>query len=497
MRTASWLLILPLLTGLTASRAQHIAVGSYAVPKGLIGTAGITTGPDHALWFTGYWGNSIGRITTSGEMKEFALPTALSWPWGITEGPDHSLWFTETRNNKIGRITTSGAITEYLVPTEYVTPWAIASGPDGALWFTENSGNVGRVTTDGVVTEFPLPPSTDGYPNGPYGIVAGPDGALWFALQGANCIGRITTKGDVTEYPLPNAHSDPDFITVGPDGALWFTEEGGDRIGRITTAGAITEFSTSVSPIGITTGPDNALWFTQDFGGVGRITTSGSITLYSTPVAPNQPGSIISGPDGELWFVEDQGIGQAVFVTAGLEVTPTAGHFPASLLFSGSGFAPSEKVEIYTGGVGSPALATGTADSTGSFQVAATAPPSGYGPRFFLGVGQNSGKLGAAGFSMMPSLLLSTDSGTPGSTVTVSGYGFDTSLNPDDVSFGQINIYWNNPRTLMGTVEPNFHGSVVGDGSFTFTVPSTTPAGPNGIIAWGPPAVASIPFTVQ
>ena len=48
---------------------------------------GITAGPDGALWFTEYWGNKIGRITTAGVITEFPVPTASSNVDDITAGP--------------------------------------------------------------------------------------------------------------------------------------------------------------------------------------------------------------------------------------------------------------------------------------------------------------------------------------------------------------------------------------------------------------------------
>src|SRR5215203_2454606 len=68
--------------------------------------------------------------------NEFPIPTANSRPAGITTGPDGALWFTERGGDKIGRITTAGVITEFPLPTAG-SPRGITTGPDGALWFTE------------------------------------------------------------------------------------------------------------------------------------------------------------------------------------------------------------------------------------------------------------------------------------------------------------------------------------------------------------------------
>jgi len=85
------------------------------------------------------------------------LPSA-SDPLLIVPGPDGTLWFPDFYGDKIGRITTTRVITEYAVPTYESGPNGIASGTDGALWFTEYSGNtIGRITTSGAITEFPFP----------------------------------------------------------------------------------------------------------------------------------------------------------------------------------------------------------------------------------------------------------------------------------------------------------------------------------------------------
>lgn len=59
---------------------------------------------DNALWFTEYFGNRIGRITTSGQVTVFPLLTAYSRPTGIAAGPYGAMWCTEFGSNSIGRI---------------------------------------------------------------------------------------------------------------------------------------------------------------------------------------------------------------------------------------------------------------------------------------------------------------------------------------------------------------------------------------------------------
>lgn len=455
MSIAALLLVLPAI-----SLAQQIAIGSYSLPTALSYPNAIAAGPDGALWFTEFYAGKIGRITTAGAISEYPLPAGSADPAWIVAGADGALWFTEngTGAGKIGRITTSGVITDFPVPAGFGAPSGIANGPDGALWFAENGQlgvpAIGRITTLGLITEYPVPTSN----SDPFGIIAGPDGALWFTEFNAGQIGRIATNGAITEYPIPAVNSGPVGITAGPDGALWFAES--NKIGRITTAGVLTEYllpgTQAGGAAGVTSGPDGALWFTEFNGNkIGRITTAGVISEY--PLQPaglyKNPAGIVTGSDGELWFAESgsYGIGEAVFVTASLQVTPASGIDRAPLKFSGHAFAPNESVHIYTSGVGSALLASATADAAGSFTATARAPISPYGPRLFLGVGQHSGDLGAATFSVAPKLFFSPTVGPAGTQVTLKGYGFG--------SVDSTQIIWNNPFLILGSITTDVAGS--------------------------------------
>jgi streptogramin lyase len=79
--------------------------GSVTIYAGLSNPEGITTGPDGNLWFTNYGNNSIGRITTAGQVTVFT-GAGIDGPEQITAGPEGALWFTNC-NNSIWRSTTS------------------------------------------------------------------------------------------------------------------------------------------------------------------------------------------------------------------------------------------------------------------------------------------------------------------------------------------------------------------------------------------------------
>lgn len=348
----------------------------------------ITTGPDGALWYTGF-NDTVNRISTSGSITTYTLIHSpyVQRPYDITTGPDGALWFTMTAPNDatagaIGRITTSGTITVYLLPAGH-DPSFITTGSDGALWFTENigsdnSGMIGRITTSGAITEYPYP-STDPYLRG---ITSGPDGALWFteAADGGSdstgpAIGSITTSGVVTRYPISSPsgiYPAPYSITTGSDGALWFTEPGSASLGRITTSGAITQYpAASTEPFEITTGSDGALWYTDhEQNKVDRMNTSGAVTQYSAPSGSS--GNLLgitTGPDGAVWFAEYAAskIGQLI---------PPA--VPSPTYFTSNNGPFSRSTTPYSSGV-----TTQTVNSDGSITVSVNNAP-GYADSGFV-----------------------------------------------------------------------------------------------------------------
>ena len=70
----------------------------------------IAVGPDGALWFINAGNNSIGRITTAGQLSSYT-DESISNPVAITAGPDDALWFTNTATDSIGRIAMTGQVT--------------------------------------------------------------------------------------------------------------------------------------------------------------------------------------------------------------------------------------------------------------------------------------------------------------------------------------------------------------------------------------------------
>ncbi len=305
----------------TQAAVAAVSITEFHVPSPGI-PQGITAGSDGSLWFTLFYDNEVGRVTTKGTVTVFRLNQTLNSATYITAGPDGALWLTllndvgGSTTNQIGRLTTKGVLTTFTVPhASYI--WDIATGPDKNLYFTDGASAVWRMTTSGHFTRFPFTDSTGGYP---YQITKGPDGNLWFTDR-AGLIVKMTPSGKFTTFKVPRINGATDDIAVGPDGNLWFTLDDTNttsKIGRITPSGVITEFAFPKSGSdylflnGISVGPDGNLWFTYTdwntkANAIGRITTNGVITLFPTPTANSNPTDITAGPDGAMWFTEAVG----------------------------------------------------------------------------------------------------------------------------------------------------------------------------------------------
>jgi len=322
----------------------------------------ITAGPDGALWFTNPRNNTIGRITTYGQVTDYK-GRGFGNTWVITSGPDGALWAGNWNTNSISRITTAGKVTTY--PGTASTPTGIASGL-GYLWYTNWAApsSIGRITTGGKSTSFGR-----GSVEYPQSITQGSDGAMWFINGGPPfAIGRITQSGAITTYPLVNW---PGSIAAGSDGALWFTYPNNNAIGRITTKGVLTTFTSPriLRPGAIAAGPDGALWFTQS-NAIGRITTTGQVNSYAVPDLGNRC-DITAGPDGAMWFT-DSGTNRIGRIAT--SVTPwIAGKAPASgrpgtlVTITGLNLSPATQVSFH----GAPA----TIVSDTATYVVAIVPP--------------------------------------------------------------------------------------------------------------------------
>jgi hypothetical protein len=163
-----------------------------------------------------------------------------------------------------------------------------------------------------------------------------------------------------------------------------------------------------------------------------------------------------------------------VWSAAALNLSQASGSPGTNVTLTGSGFAPTETVEIFAGHIGLPPLFTSTTtDASGSFAVTAREPQHPYGPMDVYAVGVSSHKLGAATLSVTPALIMDPGTGAPGGSTAANVFGFGVGETVD--------IYWNNPRLLLGTAIANGEGS----SAVTIAIPANASPGINAVIGVG------------
>ncbi len=277
-------------------------------------TSGITTnaslydavsGPDGRIWFTEFSADNLAAVTTSGTVTEY--PTgALTQPNGIAVGPDGNLW-TGGFGASIEKVTTSGSVTTYAVAGAHVGD--IVSGPGGLLWFTDyGNKEIGTISTTGTVHEYVLPGGSD-----PSGIAVGADGNLWVTDSGNNAILKVSPAGSVlASYPSTVSTGESlEYIVAAPDGNLYFTvyednASTNDVVGRITTGGTVTKAG-MIAPLSypnrIIVGKDGNLYFTEyATAKLGKVTlATGTVSESSPGIASYGNSAIAAGSDGRLW----------------------------------------------------------------------------------------------------------------------------------------------------------------------------------------------------
>jgi len=210
--------------------------------------------------------------------------------------------------------------------------------------------------------------------------------------------------------------------------------------------------------------------------------TSGGVVMVLDAYNWNTPSTVPGDVCQSYEFAPAPGDVLSYFGSFTLQVFPAAtlilGHSSGSpgtkMTLTGSGFAPTETVEIYAGHIGAPPLfTTATTDASGAFAVSAREPQHHYGPMDVYAVGVSSHNLGAATLSVTPGLVMNPATGAPGSTAVAYGAGFGAGETVD--------IYWNDPRQLLGTATAN----IVGSGALTITIPADASPGINLVIGVG------------
>jgi WD40 repeat protein len=159
--------------------------------------------------------------------------------------------------------------------------------------------------------------------------------------------------------------------------------------------------------------------------------------------------------------------------TASLLISPDRGAPATNLTMTGSGFAANEAVDIYQRGYSPSPVYSLAADGNGSFTLPFREPQIPYGVLTDYAIGKTSGKIGACEFQVTARLVMSPNTGAPGDTALAKGLGFGAGE--------AVKIYWNNPRTFLGTTIANNKGGA----SLTITIPTGVALGASAVFGVG------------
>ncbi len=236
-----------LILAAAAAQTQLPNPTEYPVDTLFSGPAGITVGPDGAIWFTQPNAtHSVGRITTAGLPVTYfpSSGTFPDTPTGAIAASRTSLFLGA--NKSIVAIGTDGSPqAPYPLPDQSQVHLMDSMAWDGAsaVWFTDflvttNTRAYGKLNlSSGIVTENSL---ASGDPcaatvGGRRNMTKGPDGAMWFTAIAAVC--RINFDGSLTPQAIP-ADGDPspqgggEGIATGPDGRIWVGQYAGGTISQ-------------------------------------------------------------------------------------------------------------------------------------------------------------------------------------------------------------------------------------------------------------------------
>lgn len=202
----------------------------------------------------------------------------------------------------------------------------------------------------------------------------------------------------------------------------------------------------------------------QSYSGPITVTARGShvLTFYSTDSA------------GNVEQAHSQGftIGVAVLMATPVSATPFQ-----TITLTGTGFSATEPVHVYWDGISTPPLTSITTTPAGGFVTGLTVPQAISSPHTLIAVGQDSDLSATAMVRVKPFILVPPYSGRAGSTIIGEGFGFGANE--------PVQLFWDKPRTFLGSATTNSLGSFYGASAIAGTVPLSATTGVHYILAIG------------
>jgi hypothetical protein len=191
----------------------------------------------------------------------------------------------------------------------------------------------------------------------------------------------------------------------------------------------------------------------------------GSYLLRSTADPYNKLMESNDGNNvGNTYFTVSNGSLSVTGAPALCSVTPDRGPVGSIVQLNCSRFNANETVDIYWGSTSTSPRGTVNANGSGAVTSSVTIPASDIGNHYVIARGRSSGKQAAALFNTSPSAAINVSSGTVGTTVQVTGYGFSAG---ETVS---VRYFVNSTSsTLIGTGAASSNGTA----TISFAIPAS------------------------
>lgn len=149
--------------------------------------------------------------------------------------------------------------------------------------------------------------------------------------------------------------------------------------------------------------------------------------------------------------------------TLALSLDRTSANYGSAVAASGSGFGPSETVNLYLDSTSSSVIATATTSSAGNFSVTFAMPDTANGNHTVIARGVTSKKQATKTLKMNATLARDPYQGVPGTSIVVTVHGFGANETVD--------LWFDSSSGLkLGTVTTG----AAGTGSVTITMPQAT-----------------------
>jgi len=227
------------------------AVTEFPILGNLVSPQGLTFDAAGNLWMDGY-GSGLARLTPQGQTLMVSLrPASDISTAGITTGPDGAIWFTDATNNRVGRVDPTSATT---LPTDNpigIDPLLVGQSLyEGSVTFTDTVASFYAGGTSAAASDFTsVVDWGDGTTSAGTVALTSPGqfsvtGTHTYAQHATYAATVTITDVNPATTPRPNVLAVPISVVVGPQLVPIALPVGqGDPIGSIVRSPVFTTLS--------------------------------------------------------------------------------------------------------------------------------------------------------------------------------------------------------------------------------------------------------------